>query len=159
MRKGARGLTPPVREADNPQAQSIKERFHNMQHEDDIRRCIASRPEIRLAIAFGSIAAGRETPDSDLDLAVAAARPLFADEKADLVHALAQATGRPIDLVDLATATGTLLSRVLSTGRLIVRRDTALYAELIRRAIYDEADRAPYRRRILEAQRRRWIRA
>ena len=46
-----------------------------MRHEDDIIRCLASRPEIRLAITFGSIAAGRETPDSDLDLAVAAIEP------------------------------------------------------------------------------------
>ena len=130
-----------------------------MRHEDDIIRCLASRPEIRLAIAFGSIAAGRETPDSDLDLAVAATRPLSVDDKADLVGALAQATGRPIDLVDLATATGALLSRILSTGRLVIRRDSALYAELIKRAVYDEADFAPYRRRILEAQRRRWIAA
>lgn len=66
-------------------------------------------------------------------------------------------TGRPIDLVGLARATGILLSRILSTGRLIVRRDTALCAELIRRAIYDDADFAPCRQRILEVQRRRWI--
>jgi predicted nucleotidyltransferase len=130
-----------------------------MRHEREIIRSIASRPYIRLAIAFGSIAAGRATPDSDLDIAVSAGRPLTADEKGDLIGALAESTGRPVDLVDLATAPGHLLARVLSTGRIVHRYDPAVYADLIRRAVYDDADFAPYRQRIFEAQRRRWIAA
>jgi predicted nucleotidyltransferase len=131
----------------------------NMSHAPEILRCIAHQPAIRLAIVFGSIAAGRATAASDLDLAVAAARPLSAEEKSGLVASLAEATGRPVDLVDLATANAPLLGRVLSTGRVLLNLDPGLYAEFIKRAIYDDADLAPHRQRILEAQRRRWTAA
>lgn len=127
--------------------------------DDQVRHCLSSHPEIGLAIVFGSIAAGRDTPDSDVDLAVAGSRPLSARDKLGLIGDLALATGRPVDLVDLATATGPILGRILATGRLVHCSDRALYAEVIKRAIYDDADMAPYRDRILAAQRRRWIAA
>lgn len=130
-----------------------------MSVDDQIIRCLSSHPDIRLAILFGSVAAGRETPDSDVDLAVAGSRPLSAGERLDLIGELAQETGRAIDLVDLATATGSILGRILATGRLVHGLDRTLYAELIKRAIYDDADMAPYRDRIHAAQRRRWIAA
>lgn len=141
------------------QATPTHPKVHPMRHDDEIVRCISKRPEVRIAIVFGSIAAGRQKPDSDLDLGVAGPRALSATEKVELVGALAQSTGRAIDLVDLTTATGPLLSRILSTGWLVHCADRGLYAELIKRAIYDDADLAPYRQRILEAQRRRWIAA
>jgi predicted nucleotidyltransferase len=130
-----------------------------MRVRDQINRCLSSHPEVRLAILFGSAAAGRETPGSDIDLAVAGAHPLSAHDKLVLIEELALATGRPVDLVDLATATGPILGRILATGQVVHCSDRALYAEAIKRAIYDDADMAPYRDRILAAQRRRWIAA
>lgn len=130
-----------------------------MSLKDLVTRCLSSHPEIRLAILFGSVAAGRDTPDSDVDLAVAGSHPLSPRDKLGLVGELALATGRPVDLVDLATATGPILGRILGTGLVVHCSDHALYAEVIMRAIYDDADMAPYRDRILAAQRRRWIAA
>jgi len=130
-----------------------------MNIDDQITRCLSRHPEIALAILFGSLAARRARPDSDVDLAVAGSHPLSARDREDLIGELAQATGRAVDLVDLAAATGPLLSRILSTGRLLRCADRALYAQLIKRVIYDDADMARYRDRILAAQRRRWIAA
>jgi predicted nucleotidyltransferase len=128
-----------------------------MDQDFDLARCLAGYPHIRLAILFGSAAAGRQTFESDIDVAVAAQRALSVAERVEIVERLAQGTGRAVDLVDLATASGPLLNRALATGRLLFCTDRALYAEIIKRALYDDADLAPYRRRILAARRRAWI--
>ena len=69
-----------------------------------IRSVLERDPRVRLAVLFGSLATGRERPDSDVDIAVLADRPLSAELKAEWVGSLAAATGRPVDLVDLRTA-------------------------------------------------------
>lgn len=71
---------------------------------DHLRDTLANYPQIELAILFGSLANGRATPQSDIDLAVQANKPLDADLKMALIGDLAQAFGRPVDLVDLRTA-------------------------------------------------------
>ena len=122
-----------------------------------IRSVLERHPEIRIALLFGSLAAGKERWDSDLDLAVAAAQPLSADQKTALIAELAQATGRPVDLVDLRTAAGLVLKEALTTGLRLRVTDNALLAELVKKMWFDEADFQPYRRRILEARRKQWI--
>jgi predicted nucleotidyltransferase len=125
--------------------------------EEGIRFVLERHPEIRIALLFGSLAAGRGRRDSDLDLAVAAGQPLGADQKTALIAELAQATGRPVDLVDLRTAAGVVLQEALTTGLRLRVTDSALLAELVKKMWFDEADFQPYRRRILEARRKQWI--
>ena len=127
-----------------------------------IRAAIVSvlerHPSVSMAILFGSLAAGRECPDSDLDLAVSAtAPPLTVDARIELIDDLAAALGRPIDLIDLNQAHGPLLRQVLTTGRLMLCRNRTEYAELLRRLAYEEADVMPYYRRILATRRQAWI--
>ncbi len=78
-----------------------------------IRAAIVSvlerHPSVSMAILFGSLAAGRGRPDSDLDLAVSATAPLTVDARIELIDELAAALGRPIDLIDLNQAHGPLL--------------------------------------------------
>ena len=66
-----------------------------------LKDVLAHFPQIVLAVLFGSVAVGRQRADSDLDMAVAAKQALTAHEKIALVSALAERTGRPIDLIDL----------------------------------------------------------
>ncbi len=130
-----------------------------MMLKDDIARCLARHPRVRLGILFGSLRRGHVRPESDLDLAVMGPRALSVSEKMALIEALARLSGRPVDLVDLHTLHGPLLGQVLQTGKRIYGADPALYAELIKRHLFDEADLAPYRRRILAERRRTWISA
>lgn len=116
---------------------------------------LAGHPELRIAILFGSLAAGTAGPGSDLDLGVAADRPLDADDKSTLVADLALALGRPVDLVDLRTAGEPLLGQVLTQG-VVLRRDPRLLAELIKRHVFDQADFVPYRERILKERLEAW---
>ena len=75
-----------------------------------LRTVLASVPDLELALVFGSCARGEAGPESDLDLAIATATPLTAPRRQDLADRLAVLGGRPVDLVDLATAGGPLLA-------------------------------------------------
>ncbi|MEN9774025.1 MAG: hypothetical protein RL322_1095 [Pseudomonadota bacterium] len=68
-----------------------------------IRQGLEAFDIVRFAVAFGSIARGQPRPDSDLDLAGLAEKPLSAKQRIELIDALASALGRPVDLVDLAS--------------------------------------------------------
>ena len=113
-------------------------------------------PKIVLAVLFGSVALGRERPDSDLDIAVAAKQVLTADEKIALVTALAERTGRSIDLIDLKVVSEPLLGQIVCHGRRILGSDT-LYGELISRHLFEQADFMPYLSRLLAERRMTWI--
>ena len=63
-------------------------------------------PTLELALVFGSVATGRQRPDSDLNIAIAAKHRLTVEEKVDIIASLGEATGRPIDLVDLLERAG-----------------------------------------------------
>ena len=124
--------------------------------DDDIRAVLTRHPGIRLAILFGSMVTGRARRDSDVDLALAAERPLKMDEKMVLTADLAEATGRPIDLIDLHAVGAPLLGQIIKRGRRVLGTDER-YAELIKRHLFEEADFMPYYRRMLGERRAAWI--
>jgi len=126
---------------------------------DDIAAVFARESGIRLALIFGSLAKGRARIDSDVDVAVAADRPLDIGTKMRLIEQLAVLTGRPIDLVDLQVANGLILNRVLVDGKLLFCKDRALYARLMQRMIFDQEDAMRYHHRILAVRRNAWISA
>ena len=105
---------------------------------------------------FGSVAAGRASADSDLDLAVSSHHVLSVAENIALTQALAEASGRPIDLIDLATVAEPLLGQIVQHGTRIWGSDT-LYANLISRYLVEQADFMPYQSRILAERRTSWI--
>lgn len=128
------------------------------QHDTDeqLRAVLAAFPHIELALLFGSVARGDERPQSDLDIAVGARRALSAAQKIALIEALAERTGRPIDLVDLRTVGEPLLGQILRHGRRLLGSDKA-YGQLISRHLFDQADFVPYHARILAERRAAWI--
>lgn len=122
-----------------------------------LRRVLARFPQLTLALVYGSVARGTPRPDSDLDIAVASARgALTEDERMDIIGALAQETGRPVDLIDLQAVSPPLLSEILRHGHRIRGDDTA-YGRLISRHLFDQADFAPYRNRLLKERRAVWM--
>jgi len=123
--------------------------------DDSLREVLADYPQLELAILFGSCATGRAGPNSDLDLAVQADKPMDAELKLSLITDLAEHFGRPVDLVDLRTAGEPLLGEIFK-GRRILGSD-ATYARLLTRHLLDVADFLPYRERILRERRKKWI--
>lgn len=121
-----------------------------------LREVLSDFPQLKLAILFGSLASGTANVQSDLDLAVIAEKPLQAEEKIQIIEALAMAIGRPIDLVDVHAAPEPLLGQVLTYGRRIVGSDQA-YARLVYRHLIEQADFVPLQNRILTERRMAWI--
>ncbi|MDO9241730.1 MAG: nucleotidyltransferase domain-containing protein, partial [Methylicorpusculum sp.] len=79
-----------------------------------------------------------------------------ANEKMALIQALAEVTGRPVDLIDLTTAPEPLLGQIVLHGRRILGNDT-LFGNLISRHLIEQADFMPYRNRILSERRKAWL--
>ena len=123
---------------------------------EKVRGVLNRFPSVELALLFGSVAAGLQRPDSDLDIAIAAKHRLTADEKMDIIASLAEATGRPIDLVDLRQAGEPLLGQILTRGLRLMGSDIA-YAPWITRHVLNQADFVPYRDRVLAERRAAWI--
>jgi predicted nucleotidyltransferase len=121
-----------------------------------LKEVLTHFPQICFAILFGSVARGRQQPESDLDIAIAANHQLSVNEKIAIISALAERIGRPIDLIDLSVVAEPLLGQVVRHGRRILGSDTQ-YGELIRRHLYEQADFMPYRNRILAEKRQAWI--
>jgi predicted nucleotidyltransferase len=122
----------------------------------DLADVLARFPQLVLALVFGSVAQGSERPDSDLDIAVAAKQPLTVAEHIAIISALAERTGRPIDLIDLKTVGLPLLGQIVHHGRRLLGSDTA-YAQMVSRYLIDAADFMPLHNRILAERRTAWI--
>ena len=121
-----------------------------------MREVLAGFPELILALVFGSVAKGLQRIDSDLDIAVVAKQALTADEKIVIISALAEKTGRPVDLVDLKVVGEPLLGQIVQHGRRLLGSDGE-YGRLISRHLFEQAYFMPYRNRILAERRAAWI--
>ena len=121
-----------------------------------LREVLTRFSNVTSALLFGSVAAGRQRADSDLDSAVAADHPLTVAEKIAITRALAEKTGRPIDLIDLATVTEPLLGQIVQHGRRLLGSDK-VFGDLISRHLIEQADFMPIRSRVLTERRMAWI--
>lgn len=126
---------------------------------DPIDQCLraALAPfEPRLAIVFGSVAKGKATQNSDVDVAILPQQPLTTQKKIEIIDALALATDRPVDLVDLQNVGEPLLGQILSKGRRIIG-PASEWARLTSRHLVDQADFVPLQNHILRTRREAWI--
>ena len=121
-----------------------------------LREVLARFPGLMLALVFGSVAKGCQRADSDLDIAVAANQALTAADKMAIIEALAERTGRPVDLIDLKVVAEPLLGQIVRHGRRLMGSDNA-YGQLISRHLFEQADFMPYRTRVLAERRSAWI--
>lgn len=115
---------------------------------------LAALPDIRLAYVFGSVAQGHDGFDSDLDIAVLSNRPLTASRKMALIDLLAPLAGRPVDLIDLATAGEPLTGQILLGRR--IHGSNAEHAALMVRHVTDAEDFLPSLNRLLQERRHAW---
>jgi predicted nucleotidyltransferase len=121
-----------------------------------LRELMPDFPDIQVAALFGSVAQNSTQPDSDIDVAVQAARPLTTDQRIALIEAISLTFNRPVDLVDLRTAGQPLLDQIIRTG-VQVTGSRHQWGDLIYRNIMDNEDFVPYQKRILEGRRKAWM--
>ena len=81
-------------------------------------------PDAVAIYRFGSTATGGAGKESDVDIAVLPAAPLGSSFRWDLQERLAMALHRPVDLVDLLSASTVMRMQVLESAVLLFERDT-----------------------------------
>ena len=118
-----------------------------------VLECFAT---IDLAIVFGSVAKNQAGAESDLDIAINTQTSLSVEMKINLISALTEATGRPIDLVDLREVGEPLLGQIVHNGQMMIGSPTQK-AVLLSKHLIDAADFSPYQTRILAERRSAWI--
>jgi len=116
-------------------------------------------PEINLAILYGSVAAGTPRNDSDIDLAVAvdSRAPVPYDTLVDISLKTGRVAGREAQVRDLSSAQGVFLKQVLTTGIVVLQRDSTVRAEFIIRMLDFVEDMLPNVRMIRTAAKERLI--
>lgn len=112
---------------------------------------------VQVAYLFGSGVRQRLRFESDLDIGVASSLgPLSPAEMRGVAQQVSEATGRPADVADLASASAPVLRAAMVEGRQLLCTDRALLLALRRRLVYETEDFLPYQRRLLDERRRRW---
>src|SRR5258706_4466697 len=125
---------------------------------DELTALLTADQDVELAMLFGSSAVGELRPDSDLDVAVLTRSRLTPKRRLQIVRAIAEIAGRPVDLVDLRTAGVPVTRQVLRHGVRLVQRRPGVFADLLSRNLTDAADFLPFRERILRERQQAWIR-
>jgi predicted nucleotidyltransferase len=121
-----------------------------------LQQALARFDGIELAIVFGSAAMGQLRFESDLDIAVKLRHAMGVEEKIAMIEALAEQTGRPIDLIDLYDPPEPLLGQILKHGYRLIGSDTH-YAQLVSRHLVEQADFMPLVNRMLKERREAWL--
>ena len=122
-----------------------------------VAEALSADPALLLAVAFGSASKGGARPDSDIDIAVLSQGPLTSERREQTIRRIAEATGRPVDLVDLRSAGVAILRTVLTEGRTLLCRDQRARERLITTMLADVEDFLPLRQRLIKERRDRWI--
>ncbi len=107
-------------------------------------------PDLIALYRFGSQAKGRTRPESDVDLAVLAIRPISALRRFELAQELASQLHRDVDLVDLRTASTVMRMQVVSTGECLAASNEAVRREFEMYTYSDYARLNEERREILK---------
>jgi len=111
-----------------------------------IRSVLERFEGVRLAYVFGSVPHGTPKPSSDLDVAVLLAPAETADVLDRISAALEMASGRTVDLVDLAKAPPLLGHEIVTSGTLLFARDEDERVQFATRAVARYLDTAHLRR-------------
>ena len=117
-----------------------------------VSSALAREDGLKVALVYGSAAAGTMRRESDVDVAVLFDKPLSMEARLALWERLTAATRREIDLLDLYSLGGEILHQVLTKGRVVVKNDEQAYYWLAKRMVYERQDFMPLVRR---AQRER----
>lgn len=105
---------------------------------------LIGEPDLLVAVLFGSAARLEDGPASDVDVGVLIQAP---NQLPALALKLERATGRRVDLIDLASAPPLLRFEIARDGRVLVERQPYLWSDFKARAMVDWWDWAPIARR------------
>lgn len=111
-----------------------------------------SKAEIVLAFHFGSSMKGEEGFASDVDLGVVTNVSLDSTLKQTIMEEISILVHRPVDLIDLSSANGSILEEIICRGQIIVNKDPVIYENLIKKQIYYDADFKPLHEKMMRGR-------
>jgi predicted nucleotidyltransferase len=133
-----------------------------MREADGIKRVLASKPEIVAAYVFGSVAAGRARPDSDIDIGILVdsnalpRNPLT--YRLRLMRDLGAALERfDVEVVLMNEAPPALAQNIVARGKLVFERSRAARIAFQLRTFNLFMDTEPFRKVHLHALKRRYL--
>nr|BFD62724.1 hypothetical protein BdHM001_14050 [Bdellovibrio sp. HM001] len=126
--------------------------------ETALQTFLKKHPNVSVLGYFGSYAKGHPRPDSDVDICLAEDRPINAEKKIEYINELTLLLRKEVDLLDLNTANGVILKESLHTAKW-VHKETVVFAQIMKRMLFDQADFQPYYQRILKAKRERFLKS
>ncbi len=135
--------------------------------QDDIKRItdyFKGRDEVSALYIFGSAAIGKETAESDIDIAVLIndrkkGRKTYESLKKTYYSASPRFSLRTIDIVVLNTAPTFLKHRIIKTGKIVFDRNRRLRVRFVANAIIEYLDYKPIEDICLKAVAGRFRRA
>lgn len=120
-----------------------------------VARLRDAMPGLRAVYRYGSAGTAYERPDSDIDIAVLADRPLDFPTLAALAGELSLLVGRDVDLNDMRRLPVTLCVQIVTSGERLYAADVAAAEEYDSRVLSDYAYLNELRRGILDDVRAR----
>ena len=121
---------------------------------DRLRQHAASRPEVKLAVLFGSNARGTAGPKSDVDLGLLL-EPDTRPNRIEIEAELERAAHRTLDVIYLDEAPPLLRFEISKDGMVLAEREEGLWSRFKARAMVDWWDWAPTAKQIEQAAIRR----
>jgi uncharacterized protein len=128
-----------------------------MNRKELLQRCVEyleKQEAIKLALVYGSVASDQCDENSDIDIAIAGS----VDTNDLLVYRrdLELLCKRDIDLIDLRSAEGIILHRILTRG-IRIKNDTELFVLYLKKALYYMEDFYPLQKHVQNTGIRRFI--
>lgn len=117
---------------------------------------LAKDPDLQLAMLFGSAATGDLRPDSDIDVAIYPRKTMSSRKRQQVADEIALATNRAVDLIDLSTAEGALLRKILHSGIVLFSKTPGILGALSERLLDWQEDFEPQLNALLDARLQRF---
>jgi len=117
---------------------------------------LAEDPDLQLAMLFGSAATGDLRPDSDIDVAIYPRKTMSSRKRQQVADEIALATNRAVDLIDLSTAEGALLRKILHSGIVLFSKTPGILGALSERLLDWQEDFEPQLNALLDARLQRF---
>lgn len=111
---------------------------------------------IQLLLVFGSQASDRSKPDSDIDIALAIDKALDIDQKIKFQQELETILQMNVDLVDLWDCRGAIFQESMGRGKVILRRNSELYAKLLLKMWGEREDDSRFLQKTVDYRLKKW---
>ena len=107
----------------------------------DLKNKLLINNEIEFAIVFGSILDKKKfNKNSDIDIAIAGKNNFTSSYILNLNIDLTSYFNYEFDIIDLNNNSGVILQQALCNGKILVNKTPVLYAQLIKKMWYNQAD-------------------